>query len=49
MRLLNSFVGSLFALIALLVILDRAGGAARILGAGGNFVRDTVGAFKPGR
>jgi hypothetical protein len=47
MRLLNTFIGSLFALIALLVVLDRAGGAARILGASGQFVRQTVGAFKP--
>ncbi len=47
MRLLNTFVGSLFALIALLVILDRAGGASRILGATGGFVSQTVRAFKP--
>lgn len=47
MRLLNTFIGSLFALIALLVVLDRAGGASRILGATGGFVSQTVRAFKP--
>jgi len=46
-RLLNTFLGSLFALIALLVILDRAGGASKILGATGGFVSTTVRAFKP--
>ena len=46
MKFLNTFVGSLFALIALMVILDRAGGAARLLGAAGNTTRNIVGAFK---
>lgn len=43
---LRSFWGSLVMLIALLVVLEKAGGVSTILGAGTNFVKGTVGAFK---
>jgi hypothetical protein len=42
----RSFWGSLVALIALLIILERAGGVSKILGATGGFVGQTVRAFK---
>jgi uncharacterized membrane protein required for colicin V production len=43
---LRSFWGSLVMLIAILVILDRAGGVSRILGATGGLVGTTVKAFR---
>lgn len=46
MRFLSTFWGSLVMLIALLVVLERAGGASRILGATGGFVSTTVRAFR---
>jgi hypothetical protein len=42
----RSFWGSLVGLIALLIILERAGGLSKILGAGGKFVGTTVKAFR---
>jgi hypothetical protein len=42
----RSFWGSLVMLIALLVVLEKAGGVSTILGAGTKFVSGTVGAFK---
>lgn len=42
----KSFWGSLVGLIALLIILERAGGVSRILGASGGFVRQTVRSFR---
>lgn len=42
----KSFWGSLVGLIALLIILERAGGASKILGAGGRFVGTTVKSFR---
>lgn len=46
MSLFKTFWGSLVMLIALLVILERAGGVGRILGATGGFVQQTVKAFR---
>lgn len=46
MSFLKTFWGSLVMLIALLVVLERAGGASRILGATGGFVQTTVRAFR---
>ena len=46
MRLVQSFWGSLVMLIALLIILERAGGVSRILAATGGFVGTTVRAFR---
>jgi uncharacterized membrane protein required for colicin V production len=46
MRLINSFWVSLVGLIALMIVLERAGGVSRILGATGGFVRTTVSSFK---
>ncbi len=43
---LRSFWGSLVMLIALLIVLERAGGVSKILGAGSNFVGSTVKAFR---
>lgn len=43
---LRTFWGSLFGLIALLIVLERAGGLSRILGAGGRFVQTTVRSFR---
>jgi hypothetical protein len=45
-RLFQSFWGSLVMLIALMIVLERAGGVSKILGAGGKFVGTTVHAFK---
>ncbi|HEY8775803.1 MAG TPA: hypothetical protein VIM33_04895 [Gaiellaceae bacterium] len=42
----RSFWGSIVMLIALLVVLEHAGGASRILGAGGNFTTGIVKAFR---
>ncbi len=46
MRVLTSFWGSLVALIALMIVLERAGGVSRILGAAGSFVGTTVKSFR---
>jgi hypothetical protein len=46
MSFLRSFWGSLVMLIALLIVLERAGGVSKILGAGGAFVGTTVKAFR---
>lgn len=46
MSIFRTFWGSLVMLIALLVILERAGGVSRILGATGGFVNQTVRAFR---
>lgn len=43
---LKSFWGSLFGLIAILIILERAGGVSKILGSSGRFVASTVRAFR---
>lgn len=43
---LKSFWGSLVMLIALLVILEKAGGVSTILKSTTGFVAGTVGAFK---
>lgn len=42
---INKFWGSLVMLIALMIVLERAGGVSRILGASGSFVRTTVKSF----
>ena len=42
----KSFWGSLVGLIALLLILERAGGFSSILRSTGSFVSTTVGAFR---
>lgn len=42
---INRFWGSLVMLIALMIVLERAGGVSRILGASGTFVRTTVKSF----
>jgi hypothetical protein len=42
----RTFWGSLVGLIALVVILERAGGVSRILKSGGGFVNTTVRAFR---
>lgn len=42
----RSFWGSLVGLIALLIILERAGGLSTILNSGTQFVSGTVGAFR---
>jgi len=42
----NKFWASLVALIALMIVLERSGGASRILGSAGGFVRTTVRSFK---
>jgi hypothetical protein len=42
----RSFWGSLVMLIALLIVLERAGGVSRILGATGGFVSTTVKSFR---
>lgn len=47
MSFLKTFWGSLAMLILAMIVLDRAGGFARILNAGGGFVGSTVRAFKP--
>lgn len=44
--LFRSFWGSLVGLIALLIILERAGGFSRILGSLGTFVGTTVKSFR---
>ncbi len=44
--IIRSFWGSLVALIALMVVLERAGGLSRILNATGGFVGTTVKAFR---
>ena len=46
LRIVNNFWSSLVMLIALLIILERAGGVSRILGATGGFVGQTVRAFR---
>lgn len=46
MSFLRSFWGSLVMLIAIMIVLERAGGVSRILGASGGFVATTVKAFK---
>jgi hypothetical protein len=43
---LRSFWGSLVMLIALMIVLERAAGVSRILGASGSFVGTTVKAFR---
>lgn len=47
MSFLKTFWGSLTMLILVMIVLDRAGGFARVLGAGSGFVGNTVRAFKP--
>lgn len=42
----RSFWGSLVMLIALMLVLEKAGGLSTILGASTKFVTGTVGAFK---
>jgi hypothetical protein len=42
----RSFWGSLVMLIALMLVLERAGGVSKILGAGGGFIRTTVKSFQ---
>ena len=42
----RSFWGSLVGLIALLIVLERAGGLSSILGASTRFVSGTVQAFR---
>jgi hypothetical protein len=42
----RTFWGSLVMLIALMLVLEYAGGLSTILGASGTFVRTTVGAFR---
>jgi len=42
----RSFWGSLVMLIALLIVLERAGGVSRILNATGGFVGTTVKSFR---
>jgi hypothetical protein len=42
----RSWWGSLVMLIALLIILERAGGVSRILGSAGTFTATTVKAFR---
>lgn len=42
----RSFWGSIVMLIALLVVLEHAGGASRILASGGNFTTGIVRAFR---
>lgn len=46
MSFLRSFWGSLVMLIALLVILEKAGGVSTVLKSATGFVTGTVGAFK---
>lgn len=46
MAFLKTFWGSLVMLIAIMIVLDRAGGFSRILGATGGFVGQTVDAFR---
>jgi len=43
---LRSFWGSIVMLIALLVVLEHAGGVSRILGAGRSFTTGIVGSFR---
>lgn len=43
---LRSWWASLVALIALMIVLERAGGVSRILGATGGFVSQTVKSFR---
>jgi hypothetical protein len=43
---LRSFWGSLAGLIALMIVLDRAGGASKVLGSAGSLVKSTVTSFK---
>ena len=45
-NIFRSFWGSLVALIALLVILEHAGGVSTVLKSGTGFVSGTVNAFK---
>jgi hypothetical protein len=42
----RSFWGSLVMLIALMIVLERAGGFSKIAGATGGFVRTTVKSFR---
>jgi hypothetical protein len=42
----KTFWGSLVMLIALMLVLEHAGGLSKILGASGTFVKSTVGSFK---
>lgn len=42
----RSFWGSLVMLIAIMIVLERAGGVSKILGATGGFVGTTVRAFR---
>ncbi|HEY2936747.1 MAG TPA: hypothetical protein VGJ25_09105 [Gaiellaceae bacterium] len=43
---LRSFWGSLVMLIALMIVLERAGGVSQILKSGTGFVTSTVHAFR---
>ncbi len=45
-RVLTSFWGSLVGLIALLIVLERAGGVSKILQSAGGFVGSTVKSFR---
>jgi hypothetical protein len=42
----RTFWGSLVMLIAILIVLERAGGVSKILGATGGFVATTVKSFR---
>lgn len=46
MRFFNTFWGSLVTLIALMLVLEYATGASKLLAAGENFTAGTVKAFK---
>ena len=48
MRFFNTFWGSLVMLIALMLVLEHAVGASKLLAAGGQFTSGTVNAFKGG-
>ncbi len=46
MNIFKTFWGSLVMLIALMIVLDRAGGLSKILAATGGFTSQTVRSFK---
>lgn len=46
MAIFRTFWGSLVMLIALMLVLEHAGGFSQIASSTGGFVRNTVGAFK---
>jgi len=46
MAFLKSFWGSIVMLIALMIILEHAGGVSRVLGAGSSFTTGIVKSFR---